>query len=100
MIRPRTKPRPGRLKGEDRDALRLACFMRDGGRCVKCGMRLAFAPDSIFQPNAYHMAHVRNKRMWGDTLENVVSKCRDCHLVQEHAGGKPCPPKPKTMEAR
>lgn len=39
--------------------------------------------------NKAHMAHVVSRgRGGGDVLENVVTNCRDCHLVEEHSGGK------------
>lgn len=100
-IKPRRgKPRPRRLAGEEQEALRLACFQRDGGRCVECGRRLIYEPESPFQENGYHMAHIGNKRMWGDNLENVRAKCSVCHLQKEHnAGGKPCPRKPRRDES-
>lgn len=87
------KPRVVRLKGSKLDHLRQQVFYRDGGKCTNCGRSLVYNPESIFQPNAYHMAHKRNKRMWGDTLENTHAKCSHCHLVIEHGGDKPCPAK-------
>jgi len=76
-----------RLDGKDLNELRNQCYLRDNGMCVECGRFIVEHPDSIFQANAYHMAHTRNKRMWGDTLENVRSKCWWCHGVKEHANG-------------
>jgi hypothetical protein len=93
----RTKPRPGRLKGDDLKELRLACWMRDGGICQKCGTRtLIDRPPE--HPLSYHMAHRRGKRMWGDHIDQVDTQCGKCHRL-EHSYGKdrikPCPPKPK-----
>ena len=31
---------------------------------------------------SYHMAHIRNKRMYGDTLENIRALCGDCHRAE------------------
>jgi|SRR6185312_5579834 len=97
----RKKPRPGRLKRAAMKLLRELVFERDGGRCVNCGVALIQYPESIFHPRAYHLAHVRNKAMWQDSLENCVAKCSRCHLVLEHQYGpsfqKPCPPKPKEV---
>ena len=65
------------------------------GRCVRCGksvwMNLPQEDDASF-----HMAHKRNKRMWGDSLENVQAECGECHRKYHQFGPsmeKPCPPK-------
>lgn len=86
---------PPRLKGKDMEALRLACFLRDDGKCTDCGRRVAIL--TPFYKNGerippMHMAHLRNKRMYGDTLENVTTRCQDCHLVGMH-NPKSVPPK-------
>ena len=73
-----------RLTGDDINELRDKCFDRDGGECVNCHRTLVRHPRYIFQPDAYHMSHKRNKRMWGDTLDNVDSRCTNCHLVLQH----------------
>jgi 5-methylcytosine-specific restriction endonuclease McrA len=95
MIRSRrTKPRPGRVK--DIEPLRFAIFIRDKGRCVKCGKGLQFEPRFHGDPDAYDMAHKRNKRMWGDTPSNLQAECHECHM-EFHSYGpsmeKPCPAK-------
>jgi 5-methylcytosine-specific restriction endonuclease McrA len=83
------KSTPPRLKGKDMEALRIACFLRDGGKCTGkcCGKRVWLRG----YPQM-HMAHWRNKRMYGDTLENVTTRCEDCHLVGMH-NPKSVPPK-------
>jgi len=95
MIRPRSKPRPGRLKGDDLKNLRIQCFVRDRGVCQRCQISTFMWLDQT-HPRSFHMAHKRNKRMWGDTLENVQTECGACHR-QYHAQGpsmqKPVPPK-------
>lgn len=75
-VRRSRKVRPGRLKGKALSALRAACFDRDGGICVGCGFPV--------DPSHWHMAHVRGKRMWGDSLDNVKTMHPYCHLVGEH----------------
>jgi 5-methylcytosine-specific restriction endonuclease McrA len=90
-MKPRKKPRAGRLKGQELEDLRQACWARDKGCCVDCGQHAVYYAPHMWS-NSYHMAHVRNKRMWGDNLDNVVTKCGDCHR-SEHAGGKPVPSK-------
>jgi 5-methylcytosine-specific restriction endonuclease McrA len=74
-------------------ALRIAVFLRDGGRCTKCGRRIVLEPYSMFQEDAMHLSHKQNKRNYGDTLQNCVAKCKNCHLVLEHMGGKVVPKK-------
>lgn len=89
-------PKPGivRLKGKDVDALRIACFLRDGGRCTKCGKRV-YLHAREDHPLKADMAHIRNKRMFGDTLDNVRLMCHREHM-EAHNGGKPCPKKERT----
>lgn len=96
MIKPkRSKPRPGRLKGEALDALRVACYERDGGRCISCGRYTNFdAPHEA--PDSFHMAHIKGKRMWGDHIDNVQCECGDCHRTYHQFGPsrvKPVPAK-------
>ena len=92
-------PKPGivRLKGKESDALRLACFMRDGGKCTGegCGKRVYLT--ARWREDQMHMAHIRNKRMYGDTLENVTTRCQDCHLIGMH-NPKSVPPKETPCE--
>jgi len=77
-IRPRRLPRPGRLKGKDLKALRLACFERDRGLCITFGQPTLFGAPHEW-PNSFHMAHRRGKRMWGDHLGQVDTQCGACH---------------------
>lgn len=93
----RSKPRPGRLKGFELQMLRCECSLRDNGVCQRCGRLTSLALPQE-HPSSFHMAHRRNKRMWGDTLENVQTECGDCHRKYHQNGPsmeKPCPPKPK-----
>jgi hypothetical protein len=93
MIRSkRTKPRPGRLQGKALSTLRMECWVRDGGRCVKCYTKLHYEPRYDGDPNAYDMAHKRNRRMYGDSIGNVQAECHSCHM-KGHSGEKPCPKK-------
>ncbi len=76
-----------RLKGDDLRALRLACFMLSDGRCTRCGKKLYFTARFAGDPDAYDMSHKRNKRMHGDSLDNVESLCHRDHMLQ-HSYGK------------
>jgi 5-methylcytosine-specific restriction endonuclease McrA len=94
MIRPRSKPRPGRLKGVDLEMLRLACFQRDNWKCKKCRKGVALVPHQLAW--SAHMSHIKAKRMGGDSLENVETLCGDCHRKYHNYGPtmeKPCPAK-------
>jgi 5-methylcytosine-specific restriction endonuclease McrA len=85
-IKPRSKPRPGRLKGKAIGSLREQCWERDKGICgggrsyrgkpLGCGLPV--------DPNNWHMAHLKGKRMGGDNLNNVVVCHMVCHLVGIH----------------
>ena len=93
----RSRARPGRLKGEGILVLREACFERDRGICVRCGIPLRLERGHW---NSMEMAHLRGKRNWGDSLDNVRALCgpwaNGCHRT-EHIFGKtltkPVPPK-------
>lgn len=79
-----------RLTGKALDALRLACFERDGGVCYVCGWPILYYKKRFEgDPDAYDMAHIRNKRMWGDHLGNVRSAHHGCHMRSHNCGGKP-----------
>jgi 5-methylcytosine-specific restriction endonuclease McrA len=96
MIRPRKEPRPARLKGKEMELLRVDCFLRDEGKCVKCGRRTYMGLPHEYT-NSFHMSHIKAKRMGGDSLENVETLCGDCHRKFHQFGPsmtKPCPPKP------
>ena len=91
----RPKPRPGRLQGEDLEALRLACYERDNGLCVVCGKPVSLQLPQT-NPDSFHMAHKRGKRMWGDHIDQVQTECGSCHREYHNFGPtrtKPVPPK-------
>lgn len=86
----RYKPKPDvrigklgtvRLSGPAMAELRLTCWRRDGGICQECGQRVNPFFHHSFS-NSYHMAHKRNRRMYGDTLDNVRALCGDCHRAE------------------
>lgn len=64
--------------------LRFKVFIRDGQRCVKCKVKLSFEDPPKFGMPVMHLSHIRNKRMWGDTLENTEARCGECHLIGKH----------------
>lgn len=70
-----------KLKGKDMEALRRACFKRDGYRCTQCGEAVSW--------QSGHMSHIKSKGAGGhDRIDNVTTKCRNCHLNLEHSQGK------------
>lgn len=88
-------PKPGikRVRGQKMEALRVACFLRDRGRCKQCVRRLALTGlDANWDLPVMHLAHIQGKRNHGDLLTNVRALCPECHAL-EHAGGKPVPTK-------
>lgn len=95
-VSPRRRARSGvpgklgivRLYGPDLTALRRMCFERDGYTCVDCHQLVAWDIHDAraLQLPVGEMSHVRNKRMYGDTLENVVTRCRSCHR-ESHTRG-------------
>jgi len=94
----RKAPRPGRLKGDALEQLRWECWWRDAGKCKNCG-RTTF-PHLPHQHDAsYHMAHIKAKRMGGDTLENVRTLCGQCHRKEHNYGKSMTKPVPKKEAA-
>ena len=95
MIRPRNKPRPGRLKGNDLEALRRECWERDGGSCRRCGRPTEYGLHHYW-PQSFHMSHIKAKRIGGDHINNVETLCGGCHRELHNFGPsmtKPVPPK-------
>jgi 5-methylcytosine-specific restriction endonuclease McrA len=70
-------------KGAERDrtkyrALVVACFTRDGWRCVLCRSRRQLTPH-----------HIRPRSALGaDVLSNLVTLCLQCHRGMDGAGWK------------
>ena len=84
---PRTHKLVVRLTGKELEQLRWDCWIRDGGFCRDCEGATYYQARFDGDPDAYDMAHKRNKRMHGDTLSNVVTKCHRCHM-REHTKGR------------
>ena len=86
----RSKPRPGRLKGEDLVQLRRQCFERDNYGCTVCGVRIDW--------DTGEMAHRGAKRRYGDSLANVTTKCFQCHRIEHQYGPTGLKPVPAKKE--
>jgi hypothetical protein len=84
----RTKARKGRLKGEEMSALRQWSWEERRSLCFYCHRPCSEKRDDL--------AHIRNKRMWGDNKENTAPAHKECHAIF-HAYGpsmtKPVPTK-------
>jgi len=72
-----------RIYGEDLAQLRRECYERDEGKCQRDGCEKVLPFDGDLYTRG-HMAHIRNKRMYGDTLGNVRWLCYEHHIVTEH----------------
>ena len=72
-----------RLKGKGMSELRRKRFEMDGYRCTVCGCKVFDdAPDC--SPYRAELDHVKSRGAFGpDTIENTVTKCRQCHW-KEH----------------
>ena len=86
-----------RLKGKALKELRRQCFERDHFKCVDCGDPVVWSGVDTwgYQLAVGEMSHVHAKRNNGDTLENVVTRCQNCHSKSHNAGGQPLPRKPR-----
>ena len=78
-----------RLTGADCLDLRLRRWAADRGRCQDCGESTYWTPRFDGDPLAYDMAHIRNRRMYGDTMENTKTLCHSCHQKSHNCNGKP-----------
>lgn len=74
------KQKPVRLKGEALRKLNEAVYERDQHRCVNCQRW-------VEEGNKFH--HVVFKSQGGgDTIDNAVLLCYDCHQKVHSAGGR------------
>jgi 5-methylcytosine-specific restriction endonuclease McrA len=95
---PKTKPM--RLTGKALEDLRRQCFERDGYRCQHIRAFPAMKRGTVYDAkcdkqvtwDGYrtgHMAHIKSRGAGGgDTLDNVITKCAECHIGREHTKGE------------
>ena len=88
----RMTPRPGRLNPLDLRALREQVYAEQKGLCDVCQRPVPLDGDVFHR---IHLAHRRNRRMWGDGRDNVHGLCFECHIIDEH-NPKACPRKVTT----
>lgn len=81
-----------RLYGPALEALRRDCYNRDKQACVDCGAHVYWEPGYI---GSMHMAHIKSRGAGGsDVIDNVETKCAECHGKSHNCGGHPLPRKP------
>lgn len=95
MRRKRPTLRRGELTGSEKEAVRRMAFERARGMCEAdrhlhcCGGRYWPWDGSLRQRG--HLAHLRNRRMWGWGSENVAWFCPIAHLDLMHTKGLQVP---------
>jgi 5-methylcytosine-specific restriction endonuclease McrA len=71
--------------GKDYTELRIAVFLRDKGRCIRCRKRVFLEQQGSDWD--MHLAHIHARKMGGgsrdDTKENTITLCAACHR-REH----------------
>lgn len=84
----RTKVRPGRIRGKEMSELRQGSWEERGALCFYCRLPCSEVLGEL--------AHIRGKRMWGDTKENTAPAHKECHRKFHQFGPslvKPVPAK-------
>ena len=79
MIPHPKSPAPIKLKPAQLKELKMAIWGRDRGCCQLC-YRQCIAPE-------YHHVIFRSQG-GGDTVDNILTLCFDCHIRGIHGGGK------------
>jgi hypothetical protein len=92
----RRKLRRGEPTKRAKEQARIDCYIRALGFCElnkspNCDIRASFGDG--------HLHHLKAKRRYGwreseETGQRHLWSCPPCHAYH-HAGGKPCPPKPR-----
>lgn len=90
-----------RLTGPEKSKLREQVYLRAKGFCeVTDANGKKFPGCNGYTPwKSGHLVHVLGVGAGGsDTEENTWWGCQNCHDRLHNAGGKPCPPKPRTPD--
>lgn len=67
------------------EALRIERHGLDGRRCVIC-RKIVYLELPPEDDNSMHLAHIKGKRMWGDSIENTQTECGKCHRAYHLCG--------------
>ena len=73
------------LTGKAYTQFREAVFMRANGLCETCKMYAPLREEGY--PNIFscgHVSHIIPRKRGGDTLENVLWECYNCHINYKH----------------
>ena len=84
----RTKAYRAYMASPEWKAKRAACLARDEYTCQVCGYKKGPGLDAIgdvIEDRQLHAAHLTYARFGHELLEDLVTKCSDCHLNREHA---------------
>lgn len=93
--KPRVRKTVVRLHGVEMMLLREKVYSRDDGKCVDCKQGVYFFDwEAPVKELIMELSHVRSRGAGGgDTLENCVTRCRECHQKSHNCNGKPVPSK-------
>ena len=86
MIRADPKPeKPILLSGKAFTEFRRKVAERAKFKCADCGR---YAPSLVYGVfdvfNCGHVAHIKRRNVGGDVMSNVLWKCYNCHIGNEH----------------
>ena len=91
--RKRSKPRRGQPTKQEKEALRLAVYIRANGKCQlllhkDCSQNrvLPFEGEVMYRA---HLVHLKSRASGGKwTMENCLIGCNACHIGSMHTEGK------------
>lgn len=96
----RTKPRRGQPTKAEKAAIREQVYLESGGRCelnISPECIVGVLPKEGSSPwDHWHLVHIKSKRVYGWSRDNLCGGCWKCHLIGLHVeggGGKIVPSK-------
>lgn len=89
----RLKPRRGELTKAEKEALRIAVYIRDRGKCqlrlhkqCSADRELPYDGELLFRA---HLVHLKSRGAGGKwTMDNMVIGCAACHSGSMHTEGR------------